>query len=123
MNPALGNSLPPAPTCLVLVCLLSKQGIYYVNTRCFRGKKKKFRIKNSKRAKNLVFLFKVLVALDSMFCFVFFCFCIFVHFRSNCKEDINPLLVLLFSNIFPFSRLSFCFVYGLLCYTKAFKFN
>ena len=49
---------------------------------------------------------KVLVALDSMFCL-----CIFVCFRSNCKEDINPLLVILFANIFPFSRVSFFFFF------------
>ena len=38
--------------------------------------------------------------------------------------EINPLSVASFANIFlPFCRLSFCFVYGLLCCAKAFKFN
>ena len=38
--------------------------------------------------------------------------------------DINPLLPVIFTNIFfSFLRLSFCLVYGFLCYAKAFKFN
>ena len=39
--------------------------------------------------------------------------------------EINPFLVALFANIFSHSEgfVLFCFVYGLLCCTKAFKFN
>ena len=37
--------------------------------------------------------------------------------------DINPLLVISFSNFLPVCRLSFCFVYGFLCCAKANKFD
>ena len=41
-----------------------------------------------------------------------------------CVLEINPLLVTSFANIFfPSEGCLFCFIYGFLCYTKAFKFK
>ena len=48
-----------------------------------------------------------------------------LSFRSClCILEINALLVALFENIVSHSLgLTFCFIYGILCYAKAFKFN
>ena len=77
MSPALGNSLPPAPTCLVLICLLSKQGIYYVNTRCFRKKKKNNSIQRTPKEQK-TWSFSSRFQWPQIPCFVLFSF-VFVY--------------------------------------------
>ena len=53
---------------------------------------------------------------------------LFVFLILSCRSslyilEINPLSVALFADIFSHWGLSFCLVYGFLCYAKTFKFN